>query len=374
MRRRRVVLAACAAFAAGLTTAVARGETQDVTAAAPVAGGLTPGQLAAADLGVRELAGQRVVVGFPGTSVPDWLRDAIERGDVGGVILFSANVVDSDQVRKLTKKLQKIERPVAAPLLVMVDQEGGLVKRLPGPPDASAEELGEAGVKATARAGEATGRNLEGMGVNVDLAPVADVARPGSNLDDDGCAFGTNASKVAERATAFAEGIEQSRVAATAKHFPGFGAAPVNTDFEAVTIDASKRKLRRVDGLPFRATTEAGVDLVMVNTIIYTAFDPGTPAAFSRKIVTGELRGRYDYDGVTVTDALGTPAAAPFGDSGRLAVLSAQAGMDVMLYTDKAGLAGSKALAAKLRKGKLDRGEFERSVGRILDLRGRLVG
>ncbi len=371
-RRRRLVLAACVAFGAGLTTAVASGDEQEVTAQSAFFP--TPAQLAAKQLSVRELAGQRVVVGFSGTSVPGWLRAAIAKGDVGGVIIFSQNVTSSEQVRSLTRSLQKIDRPVPEPLLIMVDQEGGLVKRLPGPPDASAEELGDAGLKATAKSGVATGRNLEGLGVNVDLAPVADVARPGSNLDDDGRAFGTDPERVARLATAFALGIEKSRVAATAKHFPGFGAAPVNTDFEAVTIDDSRKHLRKVDGLPFRAAVKAGVDLIMVNTIIYTAFDPGTPAAFSREIVSGELRGRHGFDGVTVTDALGTPAATPFGSPRKLAVLSAAAGMDIALYTDDAGLQGSEALASKLRKGKLDRDEFEESVARIIELRGRLVG
>jgi beta-N-acetylhexosaminidase len=293
---------------------------------------------------------------------------------VGGVILFSGNVDGRAGVRKLTAHLQRIDRPVSEPLLVMVDQEGGLVKRLPGPPDMSAAEMGQGGEETAASQGKATGRSLESMGVNVDLAPVADVARPGSNLEGDGRAFGRDPQAVASDATAFLRAIQESGVAATAKHFPGFGAASVNTDNAAVTVDLSKHKLRKIDGKPFAAAIDAGVGLVMVNTIIYPAFDSRFPAALSSKIATGELRGHYGFEGVSVTDALGTPAVAPYGGPGKLAQRCAKAGMDLMLYTDRAGLEGSHDLAKQLGSGRLDRGEFEASVTRVLALRAELVG
>jgi beta-N-acetylhexosaminidase len=379
IRRRRVLaLAACVSFAVGVTVAFAaergvvdpRARSSDAERSAR----LQIARAAVDRLSNRELAGQRVGVGFSGTDVPGWLRKAIERGDVGAVILFGGNVSSQDQVRALTRELQAIERPVAQPLIIMADQEGGLVKRLPGAPDASAEEMGEGGVDEVARQGAATGRNLADMGVNVDLAPVADVARPGSNLDEDGRAFSTKPGEVARMASAFALGVQESRVAATAKHFPGFGAAPVNTDDAVVVIDTPKRKLRRVDGRPFAATIDAGVEMVMLSTAIYTALDPDLPAAFSKRVATRELRAHYGFEGVSVTDALGTPAAAPYGGPGELAVRCAKAGMDVLLWGDASGLAGAEALTRKLRKGKLDRGAFQESVARIITLRSGLAG
>lgn len=377
-RRRALAVAAGVSFAIGVTVAIAA-ESGTVAPRAQLTDGQPSAQLLLARAAVerlsnRELAGQRIVVGFDGTDVPGWLRKAIERGDVGGVILFADNVASRNQVRALTRELQAIERPVSQPLFVMVDQEGGIVKRLPGAPEASAEEMGAAGVDETASQGKATGRNLADMGVNVDLAPVADVARPGGNLDQDGRAFGTKAARVAKLATAFALGVQESPVAATAKHFPGFGTARVNTDDAVVVVDTAKRKLRRVDGRPFGEAIDAGVEMVMVSTIIYTALDSDLPAAFSKRIATRELRGRYGFDGVTVTDALGTPAAAPYGGPGELAVRGADAGMDVLLYTDAAGLDGTAALTRKLRKGRLDRAAFEESVARILAERSDLVG
>lgn len=153
-------MAATVSFTAGLLAAViSDGDVSSITLAS---GPLTQSELAAASeeaasLGVRPLAGQRVIVGFSDTDVPGWLRTAIERANVGGVIGFADNVERKRQVRKLTAQLQEIDRPVEEPLLVMVDQEGGLVKRLPGPPDMSAAEMGGAGERASSRQGTATG-------------------------------------------------------------------------------------------------------------------------------------------------------------------------------------------------------------------------
>ncbi len=112
----------------------------------------------------------------------------------------------------------------------MIDQEGGLVRRLPAPPTRSAADLGAEGPRAARAAGRAAGRALAAAGINVDLAPVADVARPGSALEADGRTFGRSPGRVAGAATAFADGLREGGVAAAAKHFPGIGAARVSTD------------------------------------------------------------------------------------------------------------------------------------------------
>ena len=160
---------------------------------AGVAAGAPPAPApAAAALGPAQLAGQRRVFGFSGTEPPPALVRRIRRGEAGAVVLFSANVPSPSAARSLVARLQAVPRPPAldVPLLVMIDQEGGLVRRLDGPPTRRASEIGQAGPAAARAAGRATGRFLAGVGVNVDLAPVADVARPGSFLEDTGRAFG----------------------------------------------------------------------------------------------------------------------------------------------------------------------------------------
>jgi beta-N-acetylhexosaminidase len=245
------------------------------------------------------------------------------------------------------------------------------VRRIPGAPEPSAAEIGATGrVSAARRTGRAAGRNLRSARVNVDLAPVADVARPGSAMEREGRSYGRRPRKVARFASAFAAGLRGTGILATGKHFPGFGAARANTDLARVTINTPRARLRRVDERPYRALFRQGVRLVMLSTAIYSALDPGTPAAFSRRIAHGELRGRLGFRGVSMTDALGTPATAPYGDAAQVGVRAARAGVDLMLYSSyAAGKAAARRLAAAIRSGRVHRERAEHSVRRILDVR-----
>jgi beta-N-acetylhexosaminidase len=325
----------------------------------------------ASTLPVAQLAGERVVAGLAGTGVSPRLRQAIGEGRIAGVVLFASSFPSREAGRRLIARLQAIRRPAALrdPLLIMVDQEGGLVKRVGGAPAVSAQEMGARGAAFSRRQGRLTARNLRDLGVNVDLAPVLDLGRPGGTIAETERAFGASAAKVAATGVPFAEGLEGGGVAATAKHFPGFGAAGENTDFAVEEIDLPKATLRAVDEAPFRAFAEAGGDLVMLSTAIYPAFSE-LPAAFARPIATGELRGRLGFEGVSVTDALGTVAVEDFGGPAKAGLAAVRAGTDLLLFNDLAQAESAwRALVAKLRARKLGRELFEESVGRVLGLR-----
>ncbi|HYH59774.1 MAG TPA: glycoside hydrolase family 3 N-terminal domain-containing protein [Thermoleophilaceae bacterium] len=349
---------------AGLATALA-------VAAAGVGG--AHADSAVNELTARQLAGQRVVAGFSGPQPPRELRRRIRRGHVGGVILFGQNVRSKRQVRRVVRRLERVRRPAGlrAPLFVMVDQEGGPVLRIPGGPHRSAAEIGATGKRRAARhAGRVAGRNLHAAGANVNLAPVADVARPDSAMERERRTYGRRPGKVARFASAFAAGVRAEGVLPSAKHFPGFGAASANTDNRPVTIRTGRKKLRRVDYRPYRALFARGLRLVMLSTAIYRALDRGTPAAFSYRVATRELRGHLGFRGVSMTDAIGTPATAPFGSPPRAGVRAARAGVDLMLFVSyETGKAGTRTLARAIRTGRLKRSRAERSVQRILRVR-----
>ena len=165
--------------------------------------------------------------------------------------------------------------------------------------------------------------------------------------------------------------MQKSGVAATAKHFPGLGAARRNTDFAVQRIRLSKRRLRRIDELPYRRFVAGRGAMVMLSTAIYPAFSP-KPAAFARPLATRELRVRLGFRGVSISDALDTASAGAFGGPAKAGLAAAKAGTDLLLFTDyQAGARAYRALRRKLRSGDLDRSRFERSVQRVLVLRHR---
>lgn len=374
-RRGRVALGtlcalAAAAFAAGVLVGD-EGETR-----ASGAGKASRWVEAAARLSPAELAGQRIVVGFGGTRVGTGLRKLIRRGGVAGVVLLGDNLPSRRVARRLIAELQAIPRArkLRDPLAIMVDQEGGLVKRLAGAPAVSARRMGARGTSYSRRQGRLTGRNLRNVGVNVDLAPVLAVARPGSEMARTERAWGTSPGRVEGTAIPFATALQRTGVAATAKHFPGLGAVRGNTDTEIERIGLPRRTLRGVDEAPYRSFIAAGGKLVMLSMAIYPVFS-ARPAAFTRAIATGELRGRLGFGGVSVTDALDTPSALSVGGPAKAGLLAVRAGVDLLLYADPAPAARARrALIERLRSGRLGRGPFERSVARVLRLRHGLNG
>jgi beta-N-acetylhexosaminidase len=348
------------------------------------AGGSSPGSGAAVDiekLSDAQLAGQRVIYSYSGLTPPASLFARIRAGQAAGVIFFGANIASRAQLKRVAAQLQAAAKqsPVKLPLLLMTDQEGGEVRRLPGAPTLSEKQIGAAKHVAmlAAQAGRGAGLNLKRAGLNVNLAPVLDVYRTPGDFDDQfGRSFSQNPHTVASLGGAFVNARQPLGVAATAKHFPGLGAASAsqNTDERPVTLNVSREQLRAVDELPYPTAIRAGVKLVMASWAIYPSLDRAHPAGLSKAIVQGELRGRLKFSGVTITDALEAGALRPFGSISRRALLAAGAGMDLILCSGQnasEGAAATSALATALNEDKLGRPVFLASVQRILALRAR---
>jgi beta-N-acetylhexosaminidase len=329
---------------------------------------------AAGTVSTSRLAGQLVMSPVAGTRAAETLLARVRAGEVGGVILFGANISSVSGLRALVGELQRAAAAGGNPsLLVAVDQEGGPVRRLrTAPPWLSAPEMGRGSVSAVRQAGRLAGQALRAAGVNVDLAPVVDVPRSGRSFILDR-AFGSDPPRVASLAAAFVAGLQSEGVAATAKHFPGLGTAVANTDAHRVTIRAARSDLlARLE--PFRAAIAQGVDLVMVSSASYTAFDPsGLPAVVSPRILNGLLRRTLGFSGVAITDTLRAPGPAAYPDAG---VRNIEAGGDILLFTGseaEAGLGYARILDA-VRSGRLTRSRLEASYARIVALKNRLAG
>ncbi len=329
-------------------------------------------------LTTRQLAGQRVIYSYPGLTPPRELLDAIRAGEAAGVILFAENITSHAQIRRVVARLQKAAArgPIESPLLIMVDQEGGYVRRLPGEPFASHKTIGLSADPAGAAraAGRAAGLNLRGAGFNVNLGPVLDVARPaGGFIDDARRSFGTDPELVGRLGAAFVDAQQRMGVAATAKHFPGLGAGSSfeNTDHGPATMDVPLAALRSVDEAPYEAAIAAGLRLVMASWAVYPALDD-RPAGLSPVVIGEELRGRLGFTGVTVTDSLGVAGLRGYGPIEDRAILATEAGMDLLLCAGRKLSEGTRAvdaLARALERDQLDGPAYRAAVRRVLALR-----
>jgi beta-N-acetylhexosaminidase len=335
-------------------------------------------------LSLEQLAGQRIIYAYSGLKPPASLVAAIRAGEAGGVILFMPNITSRTQVRATVAGLQRtsLASPVHTRLLVLTDQEGGEVRRLPGAPALSEKQIGaSANPLGQARsAGTGAGINLAAAAVNVNLSPVLDVFRqPGNFIDQVQRSYSRHAAAVAALGGAFISSQQRRGVAATAKHFPGLGAAArsQNTDLGPVTLGQSLARLRSIDEAPYRSAIAAGVKLIMTSWAIYPALDRRRPAGLSPTIIGGELRGRLGFRGTTITDGIDAGAVTPFGSLGRRGVLAAAAGADLILCaaplpsenTPAQGITVREALAAALRGHQLRLSAARQSASRILALR-----
>jgi beta-N-acetylhexosaminidase len=326
---------------------------------------------------LAQLVGQRMLVSFQGTTPDSALLARIRAGQIGGVILFGSNIVNATQLTNLTAKLQAAAQAGGRPpLLVATDQEGGLVRRLSwAPPRLSAQQLGTLSASNVQTVGHNAGVALRAAGVNLDLAPVADVPRTPSNfILAQHRAFATNRYTVANDTAAFALGLESGGVQATYKHFPGLGyAGATSTDDALVKITANSSQIR-YDLLPYRiALTRMVHPVVMLSTAVYPAFS-NKAAAWSPAIAVTLLRTTVGFQGVTVTDSLTSAAAVRGGTPMTLAVRSATVGVDLLLVTgsELTSQAAYNAVLAQARSGAIPLASLKASYNRILALKSRI--
>jgi len=327
--------------------------------------GATPASLIA--------AGQHVIWSYPGLTPPQRLYDAISAGHVAGVIFFGENVNANISSVVASLKAANAKSPTNLPLLLMTDQEGGEVRRLPGEPVQSAKQMCASGTAGSE--GTGAGLNLKSVGMNVNLAPVLDVYRtPGDFEDQFQRSFSNDSARVSSCGSAFISAQQATGVAAAAKHFPGLGAAAAsaNTDSVPVTLNLTASDIRNIDEFPYNAAIAAGVKLVMPSWAVYPSIDASRPSGMSSTFIFGELRGRLGFSGVTISDAIEAGALQAYGSDGNRAILASEAGMDLILAAARDVSQGDGiviALANALDNGTMDSKLFGRATVRIASLR-----
>jgi beta-N-acetylhexosaminidase len=292
------------------------------------------------------------------------------------MILFAKNITTPAGLYQLCADLQASAAQLGLPpLLIAIDQEGGVVSRLPVPfttvPSAMAQAV--AGDPEDARlCAMITGRQLRGCGVNLNFAPVLDVNCNAENPVIGTRSFGADAATVARFGCAALEGYRAAGVIATVKHFPGHGDTTVDSHLGLPVIEHGRARLDAIELAPFKATIAAGAPAVMSAHIVFRALD-SLPATLSQRILTDLLRHELGFDGIVFTDALNMRAIAERYSPAGATVMAKAAGADIMLPlgTLESQVGVAARLAEAIHAGELSRQLFEATAQRLERLRAR---
>jgi beta-N-acetylhexosaminidase len=320
------------------------------------------------------------MVGFDGMEPSSEVRKLVRDFGAGGVILFARNVDRPEQVAELVRELQELAQDAGhdLPLLIGIDQEGGRVARLREPWTVwpTARAVGVAGSEELARRmGAGLAAELSACGIRCDFAPVVDVDTNPRNPVIGDRSFGDDPDKVGRLAAAVVQGLQEGKVVACAKHFPGHGDTEVDSHLDLPVVDHGLSRLRDVELRAFRKPIEAGVASVMTAHILVRELDDQLPATLSPRILGELLRGELKYEGVVVSDDLEMKAVAKHWGAGPAAVLAARAGCDLLLVCKDAD-AQVQALEALVRAEETEElrfTDFDDSLLRLRRLKQRFV-
>jgi len=253
----------------------------------------------------EQLAGQRLMVGFDGTGLNTDLKFLIGTLKVGGIILFSRNVSTPEQIQVLCTDVQAYAKARSQPpLFIAIDQEGGQVARLREPFTRFSGNPSMTDEKDAEQFARITAAELKRVGINMNLAPVMDVAHEGMDSVMAKRAFGADSNRVSRLGCSVIDHLQQNGVMAVAKHFPGIGRTTLDSHLDQPVLDTAMPEMAATDFKPFEAAIAHEVAGIMLSHILYTGIDNRWPAGMSIRIARTLLRNRMGYGGVVMTDDL----------------------------------------------------------------------
>ncbi len=331
---------------------------------------------------LEEQIGQVLMVGFWGDTPSQEVIDLISRYHVGNVLLFSRNVREAGQILELTASLQAIAKEAGQryPLFIAIDQENGIVQRLgeaatifPGNMALGAIGSDEIAFKVAL----ATGRELQALGINMNLAPVVDVNNNAANPVIGVRSFGEDAQQVARLGAAMVRGYAAAGILSCLKHFPGHGDTAVDSHLALPLIPYDLERLEALELVPFRGGIEAGAECVMIAHVSFPALTSQDmlPATLSPAIVQGLLREKLGFSGVILSDCMEMRAISDTFGTERAAVTALQAGIDLVLvshtYTRQRG--SIEAILAAVETHELSPQAIQQAAERVLRLKARYL-
>lgn len=308
------------------------------------------------------------------TRAKEATKDALKKYPVGGLIYFSENLQNEEQVKELTKDTKAIAEELGIlPLFLALDEEGGEVVRLARrdvfsvPKVPLMSEIGATGdVNQAREAGDTIGAYLQDYGFNLDFAPDADVLTNPENKVVKKRSFGSDPGLVTRMTEAYLDGLESHGVCGVPKHFPGHGATAEDSHEGFAYVDKTWEQLEEADLVPFRACVKRQVPFIMSGHISLPEITgEDIPCSLSPLALKGYLRDTMGYEGIIITDALGMGAIQNHYDSAEAAVLALEAGADMLLMPASFQTA-YEGVTEAVRQGRISEERLEESVIRIV--------
>lgn len=333
-----------------------------------------------ANMTLEQKVGQMFMVSMYGESITYVGRDLLQTWQPGAVVLFTSNINTPDQITRLTNSYQQtITDAGGVPLFIATDQEGGWIARLRNgftewPPMTLLTAANDP--ELAYEVGRAMALELRAVGINMNLAPVADLDTNRHNPIIGRRSPGADAELVSTMLEGYITGSQDAGVMTTAKHFPGHGDTGEDSHVTLPILYHDLERLESLELIPFAGAIEADTGAVMVAHIWFPAFDAEPiPGSLSQNIVTGILRGEMEYDGIIVTDAMDMDAIDTEYTAEEAALMAINAGIDLIAYgpgmSETRQMEVMQSIVDAVRSGELDETRIDESVRRILDAKMR---
>ena len=324
-------------------------------------------------LSLKQKIAQIFIFGFRGTEFHHSLKKTFDSNVPGSLIVFKHNIKKPSQIARLNYQAQKLAiKKTGIPLFIMVDQEGGSVTRIRTKPNApSAQSLGMTqNPSLSEETGRITGKILSLLGFNMNLAPVVDLSHPLTRDFIGTRSFGSNPFEVRNMSHRFAQGMEQSGILSTFKHFPGHGGIITDSHKKTPMKNESLQSLLQTDLVPFSHFSQTNIpSAIMVAHISFPQIDSsGLPATFSKTLVTDVLKNKMGYSGLILTDDIEMNGAKAFSSVGERAIRAFEAGNDMIMvaWTRRRQKQALRAMLKAVKSGRIKTSQIERAVKKII--------
>lgn len=330
-------------------------------------------------MSLEQKIGQLFAVGFESPYIDEHVAKVIKEYHIGNLIYFSRNINSAEQLFEMNKELQRMAiKENNVPLFITIDQEGGMVTRIPKGATFFPGNMALSAGGTTEDAyneGCYSGEELKALGINMNIAPVLDVNNNPDNPVIGVRSYGEDPKRVAALGTAYIKGLQETGVIATAKHFPGHGDTSTDSHLALSSVPHDKVRLNEVELYPFKKAIESGVNAIMTAHVIFPAYESeDLPATLSKKVLNGLLRNELGFKGLIVSDCMEMKAIDNYFGTENAAVMAVEAGVDLIFisHTLEKQVKAYNNLLEAVKSGRISEERIDESVSRIISLKNTL--